>query len=96
VLADEAKARVSGPDSLERLLAALRAFAGGPPPERTTNAARKYVQLLTLCDEHPVVVWLIAAGARWAFLARRAGDRLAFEPIDGVDRAAVLRLTAPT
>lgn len=93
VLAVEAKARVRGSDGLERLLRSVLAFAGKSPPTPTGNAARKYLQLLRLTESGPVALWLIAAGARWPFLATRGADRLMLTPIASVSRDHVYRLT---
>lgn len=78
MLAVEAKARVTGQDSLEKLLRAWLQYsdAGGLAP--TTNAGRKYVALRRLCESGPVAVWLVAAGARWSLRATRAGNGIAF------------------
>lgn len=95
VLAVEAKARVSGPDSLEKLLRRLLVLGEASPPEPVANAERKYLQLLRFCESGPVVVWLIASGARWSFLARRAGDRVHLRPIANPGRHEVLAITGP-
>ncbi|MCO5999823.1 hypothetical protein [Actinoallomurus rhizosphaericola] len=69
VLAVEAKARVTGQDSLEKLLLAWLQYndANGQAP--ATNAGRKYLALRRLCESEPVTVWLVAAGARWPLQA---------------------------
>lgn len=87
VLAMEAKARVDGPDSLGRLFEAFVRFGLEPePPEPTDNASRKYVELLRLTESGPVILWLVAAGARWAFEARRTDRRIRLEPIPDPSR----------
>lgn len=96
VLAVEAKARVTGPDSLEKLLRRLLVLGEASPPEPVANAERKYLQLLRFCEAHPVVLWLIAAGARWSFVANRADDRVHLRPIANPGRQEVLAITAPT
>lgn len=93
VLAVEAKARVTGPDSLEKLLRRLLVLADSPPPEPRGNAERKYLQLLHFCDAGPVVLWLVAAGARWAFLTNLDADRVRLRPVADVDRARVVAMT---
>ena len=93
VLAVEAKARVGGSDGLEKLLRSVLAFADEAPPTPTGNAARKYLQLLRFSEPGPVALWLIAAGARWPFLATRNADRLILTPIASVNRDHVYGLT---
>lgn len=95
VLAMEAKARIDGPDSLHGLWSSLVEFASRrEPPEPKGNHARKYVELLRLAEPGPVVLWLVAAQARWPVLASRVGSRVDFTPFDAVDRSAVVDATA--
>ena len=82
VLAVEAKARVEGADGLASLLTSFLRFAGTTPPEPLDNHSRKYVELLALTESGPVVVWLVAAGARWPFVATRSNNRITFEEVD--------------
>lgn len=71
-LAMEAKARVTGPDSLESMLRFwLRAIAD-PQLDLMNNSGRKLLELKRLCSSGPVVVWLVAEGARWSL---RADDK---------------------
>jgi len=63
-----AKARVSGPDSLEQLLTSWLGMARDHTID-LNNAGRKYRDLLRRCETGPVVVWLVAAGARWRPIA---------------------------
>lgn len=77
VLAMEAKARVSGPDSLSSLLGSFIKFGSeAQPPSPTDNHSRKYVELLRLTETGPVVLSLVAASARWALTAVRVGNRV--------------------
>ena len=69
MLAVEAKARVTGPDSLEKLVHAWIGFGAGAPVPRD-NAGRKYLELRRLCEAGSVTVWLVAADARWTMVAR--------------------------
>lgn len=92
VLAVEAKARVTGPDSLEKLFRSLLVLSKSDPPEARGNAERKYLQLLRFCESGPVVLWLIAAGARWAVVVNRSDDRLILKPGTGVGRQDVLAI----
>jgi hypothetical protein len=95
VLALEAKARVDGPDSLLGLWRSLVAFSQSEtPPDPTDNHKRKYVELLRLTEMGPVVVWLVAAGARWPALATRTGARVAITPVPGPQRQVVIEVTA--
>jgi hypothetical protein len=65
----EAKARVTGADSLEKLLASWMSMAEDASLDRNNNAGRKYRELLKRCETGPVVVWLVAEGARWTLIA---------------------------
>ena len=77
LLALEAKARVAGPDSLSSLLRSFIAFGSeAEPPSPTDNHSRKYVELLRLTEAGPVVLSLVAAGARWTLTAVRDGKRI--------------------
>jgi hypothetical protein len=90
VLAMEAKARIDGPDSLQSLWRSFVEFASGDaPPEPHDNHSRKYVELLRLSETGPVVLWMVAAQARWVVLTHRDGDRITFEPFDTVDHDRV-------
>lgn len=81
-VAMEAKARVTGPDGLSRLLRSVINFATSDEvPEPRDNHSRKYVDLLRRCAEGPVILWLVAAGARWTFAANRDGNRLLLSPL---------------
>lgn len=76
-LAMEAKARVSGPDSLSSLLDSFIKFGSeAVPPLPTDNHSRKYVELLRLTEAGPVVLVLVAAGARWTLTAVRDGNQV--------------------
>jgi hypothetical protein len=77
VLAMEAKARVSGPDSLSSLLRSFIKFGSeAETPLPTDNHSRKYIELLRLTEAGPVVLSLVAAGARWTLTAVRDGSRV--------------------
>jgi hypothetical protein len=60
--------------------------------EPVGNHARKYVELLRLTESGPVVVWLVAAQARWATVATRVDSHICFQPAGGVDHATVVAL----
>lgn len=81
-LAMEAKARVDGQDGLASLLRSFLNFGSQDPPEPNDNHSRKYVELLTLTESGPVLLWLVAAGARWSFTATRHGDRITLAEAD--------------
>ncbi|RYP84369.1 hypothetical protein EKO23_16175 [Nocardioides guangzhouensis] len=74
VLAMEAKARTVGSDSLEKLVRAWMRFAADPAADTNNNAGRKWRELTRLCRDRPVVVWLVADGARWILTAHAGGD----------------------
>jgi hypothetical protein len=96
VLAMEAKARIDGPDSLSGLWRSFVDFAASDSaPAPLGNHARKYVELLRLTESGPVVVWLVAAQARWVARARRVGSHIDFEPFATVDRGAVIDEIVP-
>lgn len=84
VLAVEAKARATGPDSLEKLLRAWIVTAQEGAPAPADNAGRKYAQLQTLCATGPTLVWLVAAGRRWAFRAVDAAGHPDLTPVPDV------------
>lgn len=67
VLAVETNARVRGNDSLEKLLRPLASLSADRSAVVGTNAQNKYRELLSLVEVHPVILWLVAACARWAF-----------------------------
>ena len=69
LLVMEAKARVSGPDSLEKLLMNWLRMAREHTIDLNNNAGRKYRDLFRRCQTDPVVVRLVAAGARWTLVA---------------------------
>lgn len=78
----EAKARTSGGDSLQALLDSfetktLDATAPVPP-----NHERKWQELIRLTTERPVLLWLVADGARWLFRADSKGGRVGLRSID--------------
>jgi hypothetical protein len=80
VLLMEAKARVDDTNGLAPLLKSFLRYAQFPrPPEPTDNHSRKYVELLRQAESGPVLLWLVAAGARWAFTASRRNDRIELE-----------------
>ena len=95
VLAMEAKARIDGPDSLTSLWHSLLRFASSDvPPEPLDNHSRKYVELLRLTDAGSVVLWLVAAQARWSVLSTRVSSHLEFEFFEAVTRRQVLDVAA--
>lgn len=80
VLAVEAKARATGPDSLQTMLASWITFAATDAAAPATNSGRKYRELLRLCDRGPVALWLVAAGVRWSFDATTHDGRINLVP----------------
>ncbi len=87
LLAMEAKARVSGPDSLSSLLCSFIKYgAESEPPSPTDNHSRKYVELLRLTESGPVMLSLVAAGARWLLTATRNGNRVELDERQNVQR----------
>jgi hypothetical protein len=87
-LAMEAKARVTGPDSLEGLVATWIVALEAADQDRPTNAGRKLRQLRELCAQRPVVVWLVADGARWTLTAAREGAELTLSAVGSPTYAA--------
>ncbi len=59
VLAMEAKARVTGPDSLQSMVRVWIEAQRDAPLDLGTNAGRMYRELLRLCEGAPVYVWLV-------------------------------------
>jgi hypothetical protein len=88
VLVMEAKARATGPDSLETMVRAWLASSESPGSSPDTNAGRKGRELRRLCGLGPVAVWLVANGARWTMTA--TGD-IRLEAAEPPAKATVLR-----
>ena len=83
-VAMEAKARVDGPDGLASLLQSILKFAKSDnPPVTVDNHSNKYVELLRLAEDGPLHLWLVAAGARWSFVATRIGNRIELSEAEG-------------
>jgi hypothetical protein len=80
LLVMEAKARVSGLDSLEKLLTSWMSMAEDPRLDMNNNAGRKYRQLQRLCRSGRVVVWLVAEGARWTLIAETVDGSVRLTP----------------
>ena len=94
-LAMEAKARATGPDSLEKLVMAWRSLAHAAEADINSNAGRKWRELNRLCAAGPMTVWLVSDGARWTLLARRNSDGgLRLQAVESPDRANVLSFHA--
>lgn len=79
MLAMEAKARVAGPDSLEKLVASWIRLGSHPDPDLNHNAGRKWRELARFCGSGLVDVWLVADSARWSFTARLQDGQLLLE-----------------
>lgn len=79
-LAMEAKARATGPDSLDKLVRSWVRFAADPTADLASNAGRKWQELGRLASAGQVVVWLVAEQARWSLTARVSGTRLQLRP----------------
>ncbi|MEU8755315.1 hypothetical protein AB0C88_33045 [Streptomyces chartreusis] len=80
VLAMEAKARVQGADGLLELLNSLLRLGVNPQASVKDNHRRKYASLVDMTAQGPVVLWLVADGARWAFDASMAARTLRLTP----------------
>ena len=80
VLAMEAKARVTGSDSLEQLVRKWIGFAANPDSDLSNNAGRKWRELRSYCSAGPVAVALVADSARWSLAAHLDGGQLILEP----------------
>jgi len=89
VLLMEAKCRAAGPsssaDTLEKLLRSWLRYARDGAPVRGTNAANKYLYLRDRVIDGPVIVLLVAAGARWWLRATRWDDAVVFEEASPLD-----------
>lgn len=81
LLVMEAKARVTGPDSVEKLLTSWMSMADDPGPDLNNNAGRKYRDLQKRLESGPVVVWLVAAGARWTLVAELSDGSVYLTPV---------------
>ena len=91
----EAKARVSGPDSLEKLLASWIAMTDDPSLDLNNNAGRKYRQLQRLCVSGKAVVWLVAEGARWTLVAELYDGAVRLTPAPNPARQLCLQTSMP-
>jgi hypothetical protein len=80
VLAMEAKARVQGTDGLLELLNSLLRLGVNPQASVKDNYRRKYASLLDMTAQGPVVLWLVADGARGAFDASMVAGTLRLTP----------------
>ncbi|WP_282703854.1 hypothetical protein [Streptomyces sp. CC219B] len=86
VLAMEAKARVQGTDGLLELLNSMLRLGANPQASVKGIHWRKYAALLDMTAQGPVVLWLVADGARWAFDASMAAGTLRLMPRTTVSR----------
>ncbi|WP_181807820.1 hypothetical protein [Streptomyces shenzhenensis] len=80
VLAMEAKARIEGADGLLELLDALLRLGVDPQVAVKDNHRRKHAALLEMAARGPVVLWLVADGARWVFDVSVAAGALWLTP----------------
>ena len=80
LLAVEAKARVSGPDSLQKMLETWLLIAEDASIDLNTNAGRKYRELHRLCQLGRTGVWLVAEGARWTLVAELVDGSVSLTP----------------
>lgn len=80
VLAMEAKARTTGPDSLEKLVTFWLQALSDPTTDLNNNAGRKLRELHALCAAGPISVWLVAEGARWCLRAQQGEAGLELTP----------------
>jgi hypothetical protein len=96
LLVMEAKARATGPDSLESLMKAWLSVSRTPETSLETNAGRKWRELARLSDNGPLAVWLVSDGARWTLSATRmSGGAVGLQPASSPDKADVLRFSTP-
>lgn len=79
-LAMEAKARITGADSLESMMRFWFRAIADPQLDLMNNSGRKLLELKRLCRSGPVVVWLVAEGARWSLRADRREDQVDRSP----------------
>jgi hypothetical protein len=81
VLVMEAKARTTGPDSLDKLAREWMRFAAEPAADLDNNAGRKWRELVKLSADHPVSVLLVADGSRWILDVRQVDGRVVVRPV---------------
>ena len=87
VLTMEAKANVEGSKSLSGLLCSFIRFSLADfPPNPIDNYSRKYVELLRLTEAGPVILLLVAPGARWALQAVRVGQKIDLNEVSSAMR----------
>ncbi|MFE2094770.1 hypothetical protein [Streptomyces sp. NPDC059460] len=80
VLAMEAKARIDGTDGLLELLDSLLRLGADPQAAARGNHRRKYAALVDMAARGPMVLWLVADGARWVFDASVIAGTLRLTP----------------
>lgn len=79
----EAKARISGGDSLFSLREAFIAKSADPAFLMSAhNHRRKWDELEAKTQGGLSFLWLVASGARWSFLARRVGSRMLIDSVE--------------
>ncbi|MEU3290551.1 hypothetical protein [Streptomyces longwoodensis] len=88
VLVMEAKARIEGGDGLLELLDSLLKLGRDPQAKARVNHRRKYAALLEMAADGPVVLQLVADGARWAFDVSELAGTLRLAPRTGLSRSA--------
>lgn len=69
-------------DTLETLVRHWLDYRTSSVPSRGQNARNKYLHLLDVASRRPIIVLLVAAGARWWLQATRSQDHLDFEPAE--------------
>jgi hypothetical protein len=79
-VAMEAKARVAGTDGLEKLVKSWLRLLDGRDQVWASNAGLKLRELESLSRECPVLVWLVADGARWSVWAHSTESGLSLSP----------------
>ena len=81
IFAAEAKARVDGGDGLRSLLTSLNRQAADPQAAANSNHSAKWKELVTLTADRDLELLLVADGARWWFIASRAGSTVNLAPL---------------
>jgi hypothetical protein len=86
----EARARVGGPESLETLVRFWLRVSQDASVDLNNNSGRKHRELLRLCQDGPVHVWLVADGARWSLMAVLGEAGLVLSPATAPTRTTVI------
>lgn len=95
ILGVEAKARVLGGDSLEALARTFELRCERVDSPAPGNHDRKWHEVVRLTESRPILLWLVADGARWLLKASQVHGSLSVNRLHGSpDRSIAERLSS--